>query len=214
MHRLDELLVDEGIGTAEVCLGDDDAESYGDQIPLADGIAFARAQGRHLIPSSPFEHADAPSCQVVRLRLPLEWEQGPVDDHPIEPDEDLWFEAHCGGRDLLTHWSCHTFPGRMTAWCPDRSDRYCVSLDEMGEMSVATGYFVRGFLAGNAPDIPVDGEWNTAEEDGVAWESALEAFHREGSWRHHWHTCEDCGRVLLPTNHTGRCAHHAAAPSE
>ena len=78
----------------------------------------------------------------------------------------------------------------------------------MGDMSAATRYFVQGFLAGAAPDMPVDGEWNTSDNDRDAWDAATRAFRREGYWGTHWQTCEECGRVLLPTNRTGRCRVH------
>jgi hypothetical protein len=210
MRRLGELLVDEDIGTPEVCLRDDDDEQYGDPVPLADAIALARSRGLHLIPTLPFEVEDdpAPFCEIVPLLLPPEWESDPEAGQPPDFDEELWFESTCGRRDLLAGRSCHTYPGRMSAWCPHDDVYYCVSLDEMGEMSEATRYFVTGFLAGAAPDIPIDADGETSDADLAAWDAATRSFRREGFWSGYWNTCEECGRVLYPSNRSGRCRTH------
>ena len=59
----------------------------------------------------------------------------------------MWFKASCGGRDLLTG-NGGTFPGRMSAWCPEKRLSYKVSFSEMGEMSQEARYYVAGFVAG------------------------------------------------------------------
>jgi hypothetical protein len=87
-------------------------------------------------------------CWIGKVSLPLRWECLPGDTP--EPDQYLWFEASCGGRDLLTG-NGGTFPGRMSAWCPDKRVSYNVSFSEMGEMSLQARYYVAGFLAGSQP---------------------------------------------------------------
>lgn len=178
-----------------------------------DAIAAAPSHGKHLIawwPSSADD--DAPSCIVRTLTLPLRWEQIP-DEDALELDLRLWFEALCGGRDLLLHGQGHTFHGRMSAWCPDKAVAYNVSLTEMGEMSLESRYFVLGFLSGNEPDPPEDDEGNADEADMVAWRSATRRFRESGSWHGRWGTCEECGCVLLPDSSSDRChEHQTAAP--
>jgi|HubBroStandDraft_4_1064222.scaffolds.fasta_scaffold65330_3 hypothetical protein len=65
----------------------------------------------------------------------------------------MWFKASCGGRDLLTE-NGGTFPGRKSAWCPDKRLSYNVSFSEMGEMSQQAKYYVAGFLDGAQPSPP------------------------------------------------------------
>jgi hypothetical protein len=174
-----------------------------------DAIALARSQGSHLIASLP-NGDDVPSCIVGKLSLPPRWEVIPGDDGP-ELDERLWFEAPCGGRDLLLQGAGHTFPGRMSAWCPHQSVAYNVSLAEMGNVSDEARYFALGFLSGNEPGPPADDEGRTDPGDLEAWHSATARFRRTGSWYGRWGTCSVCGCVLLPDSSADRCHEHQEA---
>jgi len=118
-----------------------------------------------------------------------------------EPDPLLWFEAPCGGRDLLTG-NGGTYPGRMAAWCPAKKVSYNVSLAEMGQMSQQARYYVAGFLAGNqpGPPPPPDPDADIDPGDLTAWKAAAGRFRRTGLWLGRWRTCHTCGRVLVPDN--------------
>ena len=102
---------------------------------------------------------------------------------PDDVDPELWFpSAQCGGeRDYLFDAKCHTFPGRMKAYCPHRPDfpDYRISLSELPDnLPVATRYWVKGFLAGNLP-APANEE---DEAYMVRWHEAAEAFADTGEW--------------------------------
>jgi len=121
----------------------------------------------------------------------------------------LWFEASCGKRDLLLNDNGHTFTGRMLAWCPHQEHHvYSVSLNDMGEMSTETRYFVRGFLAGQEPEGPYGEDGGITPDDELAWELACNRFRRTGSWSGRWDTCAECGCVLLPDSTSDRCWAH------
>lgn len=100
----------------------------------------------------------------------------------------------------------------MAAWCPTTEVHYCVSVDEMKEMSTATRYCIRGFLAGNEPAPPIDDEGNEDPDDMDAWRSAVRRFRHTGNWFGRWRTCAECGSVLLPDSVAERCHDHTAAP--
>ena len=68
-------------------------------------------------------------CRIGKVSQPIRWEHVPEPEPAEGPDPLLWFEAPCGGRDLLVG-SGGTYPGRMSAWCPDKKVGYNVSLAE------------------------------------------------------------------------------------
>jgi hypothetical protein len=211
MWSLSEFVVDESIPGDEVyVLGEPGEEMQ--LVRTAEALAAARASGHHLFAVHPVD-ADAPdipvSCVIGPVRMPLEWEEHPAaaDDVP-RFDERLWFLGTCGERDYLLDAHGHTFTGRMSAWCPKGEHAYNVSKSEMGEMSVEAQYFVRGFLTGNEPGPYLDAEFDTPEDDWLAWRAALAQFHRTGYWRIGWATCESCGRVLLPGSVRRTCESH------
>lgn len=143
---------DEGIDSPEVYLRDGPGEA--ELMSREEALAIARSRGLHLIPEWPEQQTAGPSsCLIGALSLPVGWEQVPEAEQAEEPDPLLWFEAPCGGRDLLAG-NGNTFPGRMSAWCPDQQVSYNVSLAEMGQMSQQARYYVAGFLAGNQPGPP------------------------------------------------------------
>lgn len=178
-------------------------------LPCGEAIALARARGLNLIAEWPQQQTTGPPwCWIGKVSLPLRWEQPPAEPQAA-PDPDLWFEAPCGGRDLLTG-SGATFPGRMAAWCPDKRVAYNVSLGEMGQMSPQARYFAAGFLAGNQPGPPPpDSDTDDVDPgDLAAWMSATARFRRTGVWAGRWRTCRDCGCVLLPDADDDYCWEH------
>jgi hypothetical protein len=74
-----------------------------------------------------------------------------VESLPRDIDERLWIERGCPGRDFL-FGNCHTFAGRMAAYCPPTAKDVCVSIDEIRAMSDEATLWVAGFLAGNESD--------------------------------------------------------------
>jgi len=176
-------------------------------------LALARSRGLNLIAERAEGATELPFCFIGKVSLPLRWERPPEPGPSAGLDENLWFEAHCGGRDLLTG-AGHTFPGRMSAWCPQKGIGYNVSLSEMGEMSEQARYFIAGFLAGNEPGPPDndDADADAEAADLAAWRAATGRFRRTGLWFGRWRTCEQCGCVLLPDTAANLCWEHAEPP--
>ena len=199
---------DEGIESAEVYLLDGPGEA--ELMSRDEALGIARDRGLHLILEWPEHLAAGPAwCRIGKVSLPVCWEHVPEPEHLEEPDPLLWFEAPCGGRDLLTG-SGGTYPGRMSAWCPDKKVGYNVSLAAMGQMSQQARYYVAGFLAGNQPGPPTPAEPGADAEpdDLTAWRAATGRFRRTGRWLGRWRTCQTCGRVLLPDTDAEDCQEH------
>lgn len=156
---------DEGIDSAEVCLLDKTGEA--ELMSREEALAIARDRGLHLIPEWPEHLVTGPaSCWIGKVSPPLRWEHVPEPEQAEELDPLLWFEAPCGGRDLLDG-NGGTYPGRMSVWCPDKV-RYNVSVAEMGQMSQQTRYYVAGFLAGNRSGPPRRPAW-TPTSNPATW---------------------------------------------
>lgn len=199
---------DEAINSPEVYLRDGPGEE--ELMPRDEALAIARGRGLHLIPEWPEHLVTGPApCRIGPVSLPVGWEQVPEPDQPEEADPLLWFEAACGGRDLLTG-NGGTYPGRMSAWCPDTKVSYNVSLAEMGQMSQQARYYVTGFLAGNQPGWPPPPDPGDDIDPGdlTAWKAAASRFRRTGLWIGRWRTCQACGRVLLPDTAAENCQEH------
>ena len=116
-------------------------------------------------------------------------EDGGVDEAtlPDDVDPEMWFVSStpecAGGRDYLWDSLWHTFPGRMSAYCPHRPEHpdYRISLSQLpDDLPAATRYWVRGFLAGNLPGPEDDWEWETTEM--ADWRRRASAFVRTGRW--------------------------------
>jgi len=207
MWTLSQFRYDELIDAPEVYL-----DAHGDGLELMrrdDAIAVAHAAGLSLVAEFPATSTTSPTCTLAKVVLPLRWEQLPEDGGEDEPDPVLWFEASCGGRDLLLEGQGKTFLGRLSAWCPHAEVSYRVSFHEMGAMSEATRYFVRGFLDGSAPSWPIGDEGESEPDDLQAWRSAVRRFRTTGTWYGRWGTCGECGCVLLPDRAGDRCGAHA-----
>ena len=205
---------DDGIDSPEVYLLDGPSEA--ELMSRDEALAIARSRGLHLIPEWPEHQTTGPAfCRIGAVSLPVGWEQVPEPEQAGEPDPLLWFEAPCGGRDLLAG-NGGTYPGRMAAWCPAKKVSYNVSLAEMGQMSQQARYYVAGFLAGNQPGPPPPPDPDTDIDPGdlTAWKAAAGRFRRTGLWLGRWRTCHTCGRVLLPDTAADNCQeHHQGQPS-
>ena len=120
-----------------------------------------------------------------------------------EFDAQLWFtlDGCCADRHYLLH-NPHTFPGRMAAWCPLKKVRFNISKSEVRECSDAARYWIKGFLAGNEPDAPVDEDGGYLPGDDPRmeeWRVAIAQFPATGLWIVSDRPCEWCGHPLLPT---------------
>lgn len=104
-------------------------------------------------------------------------------------DERLWIRTSgCDSRDFLVGNS-HTFPGRMSAYCPTDGVHYSVSLSEIEDMSPDAVHWVAGFLVGNQPrpeDLFGPGIHDAHDSDPHwrRWTEAVEQFRRTGTWPH------------------------------
>jgi hypothetical protein len=204
---------DEAIDSPQVYLLDGPGEA--ELMSRDEALAIARSRGLYLVPEWPEHLTTGPAwCRIGMVSLPVRWEQLPGPEQTGEPDPLLWFEAPCGGRDLLAG-NGGTFHGRMRAWCPDKQVSYNVSLAEIGQMSHEARYWVAGFLAGNqpGPPAPPDFDADTDPGDLIAYRAAIGRFHRTGLWFGRWRTCQACGRVLLPDTAAENCQEHVQGQS-
>ena len=103
----------------------------------------------------------------------------------IEFDPNLWIKLdHCNGEHYLIG-NCHTFPGRMNAYCKKKETTFCVSLAEISDMSEQSRYWINGFLCGNEPEPPEELENEPPEnyfnsERYRNWLSQTENFRTTG----------------------------------
>ncbi len=106
-----------------------------------------------------------------------------------EIDEKLWVRtSDCQDRDYLVG-QCHTFPGRMSAYCPSKGVHYSLSFSEIDEMSADSERWVAGFLAGNEPrpeDMFGPGIHDAHDSDPrwERWRRAVAEFRATGAWPH------------------------------
>lgn len=91
-----------------------------------------------------------------------------------------------GRRDYLYDSGWHTFPGRMAVWCPHDPAHasYRISIDELpDDLPDATRWWVRGFLAGNVPEPPVELVDPAADKEKLArWFEVAKRFSEVGKW--------------------------------
>ena len=209
MWSLADFRFDHEIPGTEVYLLDEELGPECVLIAKDEAIALAHRRGENLVPAWPGTDVDAPLlCSISKVTLPLRWEQT-MDSNDTRPelDQNLWFVAACGERDLLIG-NGHTFTGRIAAWCPSRQVSYNISLTELGEMSEQARYWLRGFLAGAEPGLPRNGDDEPLDEDLAAWREATARFRRTGAWFGRWRTCRMCGCLLLPDTAAMECAQH------
>ena len=104
-------------------------------------------------------------------------------------DEQLWIRTSgCGDRDYLVG-NGHTFPGRISCYCPTRDVGFSISLSEIEEMSAESARWVAGFLAGNEPrpeDMFGPGIHDADDSDPrwARWRQAVSEFRTTGTWPH------------------------------
>jgi len=108
-------------------------------------------------------------------------------DLPDDIDANLsFFSVRCGDDDFVFDSSWHTFPGRMTAYCPHDDQDYRISLYELPEhLSDATRYWVAGFIAGSLPGPPPSAWDDEGVERGEVmerWKILAAQFRRIGWW--------------------------------
>ncbi len=101
-------------------------------------------------------------------------------------------------------YNCHTYPGRMGAYCEVHDRTFCVSKNEVERCSHDSEVWIRGFLCGNEPPPPCgpDGEGIEDLDDPRwdQWRLGLQRF-RERGWWPDWsitgteqdHVCVVCG---------------------
>lgn len=102
------------------------------------------------------------------------------DERPGEPalDPVLWFTTgHCEGRHYLLG-NPHTFPGRLSAWCPSMRRGFSVSKSEIAECSNETTYFVKGFLSGQEAGAPSDEAGDLLPPDDASFEPEVHLLGR------------------------------------
>jgi hypothetical protein len=77
-------------------------------------------------------------------------------------------------------------------------------------MSPQARYYVAGFLAGNQPGPPPPPDPDAGIDPAVlsTWKTATSRFRRTGLWLGRWHTCQACGRFLLPDTAADNCQEH------
>jgi hypothetical protein len=95
----------------------------------------------------------------------------------------------------------------MTAYCPQKSESFIVSMLEIVETSDEARIWVAGFLAGNEPEgNRMYGEqfFEFADDDPQVerWREALRLFRRTGAWEAD-RICERCGAEMLPSEMPG-----------
>lgn len=115
-------------------------------------------------------------------------------------DPKLWFTVkyNCPGKHYIIG-NPHTFKGRITGYCPTDNKYFNFSISDVTGMSVESKFWLKGYLAGNEPDPPLeeDDDVAYASEEHEIWLKEIELFHKTGSWYEGVRTCEVCGSRLL-----------------
>ncbi|GLS93875.1 hypothetical protein [Piscinibacter gummiphilus] len=99
-----------------------------------------------------------------------------------EYNERLWFTHQgCSGTHFVVG-NPHTFPGRMLGWCLLKQRSFFFSKNEIEECSPETAAWVEGFLAGNEPSPPKNGEGDVefASPQYKSWLANMQAFRECG----------------------------------
>lgn len=102
----------------------------------------------------------------------------------INYDDNLWFEHKgCEGKHYLIG-NPHTFTGRMWAYCPKKNKTFFVSKSDIGDKSIETDYWIKGFLTGNQPAPPKDKNDDVDFESQAYkdWIKKVDKFEKTGLW--------------------------------
>lgn len=107
----------------------------------------------------------------------------------INIDKNLWFTLECdgcSGRHYILG-NPHTFPGRIMGYCPEKNKSFFFSVSEIIDMSIETGYWIKGYLTGNEPSPPQseDGPVDFNSQEYKHWKKRIKDFHKTGYWNVH-----------------------------
>lgn len=91
------------------------------------------------------------------------------------------FLLNCPGHQHYIVGNPHTFPGRMSAWCPELARELAFSKNEIFDVSEASRSWIEGFPSGNEPPPPMDGSTAGAKMYDE-WLKRRAIFHNEGDW--------------------------------
>lgn len=137
-------------------------------------------------------------------------------DNEFKYDEHLWFTySGCEGNHFLLD-NPHTHIGRIMAWCPVKQRTFFVSKSEIKDCSIEAKYWIKGFLKGNQPEPPRngDGDVDFSSEEYIVWLKAIKLFDRTGYW---WsgetRFCENCNGLLLASEPDVLCENCRILPS-
>lgn len=104
---------------------------------------------------------------------------------PAHVDPELWILTykHPSHREYLVGNS-HTFPGRMSAYCPEENRGFSVSKFEIERCSAYSRRWIDGFLHGNTPPAPDDDDVTPREWESrfARWRELAATFHETGQW--------------------------------
>jgi hypothetical protein len=104
---------------------------------------------------------------------------------PDNIDPALWFTTEKDGlRFYFYKFSPHTFTGRMYAFDPHEFQSFCVSKNEIVDLSRESEYFIVGFLAGNEPPPPSDENGPLIQDDPrmQRYREVSAQFREDGFW--------------------------------
>ena len=205
---------DEEIDSLEVYLRDGPGEA---ELMSRDGaLAIARSRGLHLVPEWPEQQTTGPSsCLIGAVSLPVGWEQVPEAEQAEDPDPLLWFEAPCGGRDLLTG-NGGTYPWPHVGLVPGQAGQLQRVPGRDGP-DVTAGQVLRGRVPRREPARPAPAagprrRYRPRRPDRL--EGRCLRFRRTGLWLGRWRTCHTCGSVLLPDTAADNCQEHLQSQSQ
>jgi hypothetical protein len=129
-------------------------------------------------------------------------------------DRELWLVVpHCCPDHHFFGENPHTFHGRISVWCPRLGRWTRISKSEISEMSAASRYWLAGYLSGNEPDAPRDGNGDYLADDApemVTWRRSVARFAQTGYWNAKARTCASCRQPVEPAQPDETCLACAA----
>jgi hypothetical protein len=77
----------------------------------------------------------------------------------------------------------------MDAYCDLKDSTFCVSANEITEMSKESEYWIKGFLIGNEPEPPEENEKERPEDYFSSgrykiWVAKIKEFRKSGQWEY------------------------------
>lgn len=125
----------------------------------------------------------------------------------MEYDENLWFyHQGCEGKHYLLG-NPHIVAGRIWAYCPCTNQTIFISLADIGECSLESKYWLKGYLHGSQPDPPIDPEIGVdfQSESYQIWLQSAELFLETGFWSDQLRNCKKCGKKLMASESGENC---------